>query len=256
MDVLLQDLRYAIRGLRRASGFTALAALTLALGIGANTAMFSVVNAVLFRPLPYARADRLVVLWTDDVRRALHRERSPYPTIAAWRADNRTLQDLAYYAIYRETLNEQGVRERLRVAGASTNLFSVLGVSPALGQPFASGDSLGERLAVISNAFWHRRFDGDPAVVGRTFHVESDGDRVAEYRIIGVAAPEFYFPDKGVDFWTAARVSEKDGLAPFEKEARRWTATDRGRKLPQSADEFTLFLKSYVTRWVGIVGVS
>jgi hypothetical protein len=236
MDVLLQDLRYAIRGLRRASGFTALAALTLALGIGANTAMFSVVNAVLFRPLPYARADRLVVLWTDDVRRALHRERSPYPTIAAWRADNRTLQDLAYYAIYRETLNEQGVRERLRVAGASTNLFSV--------------------LAVISNAFWHRRFDGDPAVVGRTFHVESDGDRVAEYRIIGVAAPEFYFPDKGVDFWTAARVSEKDGLAPFEKEARRWTATDRGRKLPQSADEFTLFLKSYVTRWVGIVGVS
>jgi putative ABC transport system permease protein len=236
MDVLCQDLRYAIRGLRRASGFTAVATLTLALGIGANTAMFSVVNAVLFRPLPYASADRLVVLWTDDVRRALHRERSPYPTIAAWRADNHTLEDLAYYAIYRETLNEQGVRERLRVAGASTNLFSVLGVSPALGRPFASGDSLGERVAVISDAFWHRRFDGDPAVVGRTFHVESVGDRVAEYRIIGVASPEFYFPDKGVDLWTATSVPEKDVLAPLEKEARRWTAVARMKGATSTAD--------------------
>jgi putative ABC transport system permease protein len=236
MDVLYQDLRYAIRGLRHASGFTALAALTLALGIGANTAMFSVVNAVLFRPLPYASADRLVVLWTDDVRRALHRERSPYPTIAAWRAENHTLQDLAYYAVYRETLNEQGVRERLRVAGASLNLFSVLGVSPALGRPFASGDSLGERVAVISDAFWRRRFNGDPAVIGRTFHVEGGGDRVVEYRITGVAAPQFYFPDKGVDFWTAASVPEKDVLAPFEKDARRWTAIARVTSATSTAD--------------------
>ena len=98
-----------------------------------------------FARCPYASAERLVVLWTDDVRRALHRERSPYLTIAAWRADNRTLQDLAYYTVYRETLNEQGVRERLRVAGVSTNLFSVLGVSPALGRPFASGRLLSAR---------------------------------------------------------------------------------------------------------------
>jgi len=236
MDILFQDLRYAIRGLRRASGFTALAALTLALGIGANAAMFSVVNAVLFRPLPYASADRLVVLWTDDVRRALHRERSPYPTIAAWRADNHTLQDLAYYAVYRETLNEQGVRERLRVAGASTNLFSVLGVSPALGRPLASADSLGERVAVISDAFWRRRFDGDPAVVGRTFRVEGGGDRVVEYRITGVTAPEFYFPDRGVDFWTAASVPENDVLAPLKKGARRWTAVARMKSATSTAD--------------------
>jgi predicted permease len=236
MDVLYQDLRYAIRGLRRDSGFAALAALTLALGIGANTAMFSVVNAVLFRPLPYASPDRLVLLWTDDVRHALHRERSPYPTIAAWRGDNHTLEDLAYYAVYRETLNEQGVRERLRVVGASTNLFSVLGVSPALGRRFASGDSLGERVAVISDAFWRRRFNGDPAVVGGTFHVEGGGDRVAEYRITGVAAPEFYFPDKGVDFWTPARVPEKDLLAPFDKDARGWTALARMKSATSTAD--------------------
>jgi putative ABC transport system permease protein len=236
MDVLCQDLRYAIRGLRRASGFATIAVLTLALGIGANTAMFSVVNAVLFRPLPYEGANSLVVLSTDDVRRALHREPSPYPTIAAWRADNHTLQDLAYYAVYRETLNEQGVRERLRVAGVSTNLFSVLGVSPALGRGFTSGDSLGERVVVISDPFWHRRFNGDSAVIGKTFHVESDGNHATAYRIAGVAAPKFYFPDKGVDFWTVASVPAKDVLAPFERDARRWTAVARVKRGTSTAD--------------------
>jgi putative ABC transport system permease protein len=236
MELLFQDLRYAIRSLRRASGFTALAAFTLALGIGANTAMFSVVNAVLFRPLPYANAERLVMVWTDDVRRALHRERSPYPTIAAWGADNRTLEDLAYFTVYRETLNEQGVRERLRVAGASTNLFSVLRVSPALGRPFARGDSLGERVAILSDAFWRRRFHGDPGIVGTTFHVDGGGNRVIEYRITGVAGPEFYFPDKGVDFWTPAGVPEKDVLAPLETDARRWTAIARMKRETSTAD--------------------
>jgi putative ABC transport system permease protein len=236
MDILRQHLRYGIRSLRRDSGFTTIAALTLALGIGANTAMFSVVNAVLFRPLPYASAGQLVVLWTDDVRRALHRERSPYLTVAAWRADNHTLQDLAHYVVFRETLNERGVRERLRVVGASTNLFSVLGVSPALGRPFASSDSLGERVAVISDAFWRRRFNGNPAVVGTTFHVEGGGDSVLAHRIIGVAAPEFYFPDRGVDFWTAASVPQTEVLAPFANDARRWTAIARMKRATSTAD--------------------
>jgi predicted permease len=229
MDVLNQDLRYALRGLRRAPGFTTIAALTLALGIGANTAMFSVVNAVLFRPLPYTGANRLVVLWTDDVRNAQHRERSPYPTIAAWTADNRTLQDLAHYTVYRETLNDHGERERLRVVAASTNLFSVLGVTPTLGRPFASADSLGEKVAVISDAFWRRRFNADPLVIGKTFFVDGADDRTITYRVAGVTAPTFYFPDRTVDFWTPATVSERDELAPFERDARRWSAVARMR---------------------------
>ena len=89
---------------------------------------------------------------------------------------------------------------------------------------------------MISDAFWRRRFNGDPAVIGKTFRAEGDGDRLVEYRITGVAAPEFYFPDKAVDFWTAATVSEKDVLVPFEKDARRWTAVARMKGATSTTD--------------------
>ena len=239
---MTHDVRYALRGLRRVPGFTAIATLTLALGIGVNTAMFSVANAVLFRPLPFRDAGRLVVIATDDIRRGIHDERSPLPVVDAWRQQNHTLQDVAHYTTYRETLNEQGDRERLRAAAASANLFAVLGASPVMGRAFSSADERSRaRVAVISHAFWRRRFGADSAVVGRAFHVEaSSGDSrdasagnapaTAEYRVIGVMPSEFYFPDNQVDFWVpalGASGSDRQTAEPFGPEARRWMAVAR-----------------------------
>ena len=239
---MTHDLRYALRSLRRVPGFTAVAVLTLALGIGANTAMFSVANAVLFRPLPFRDAGRLVMIATDDIRRGVHDERSPLPVIDAWRQQNHTLQDFAHYTTYRETLNERGDRERLRAAAASTNLFAVLGASPVLGRAFSSADERSRaRVAVISQAFWRRRFGEDSAVVGRAFHVEklAGGSRDAslgnapstvEYRVIGVMPSEFYFPDRQVDFWVpalSAPGSDRQTAEPFGPDARRWMAVAR-----------------------------
>jgi len=243
IDPVAHDVRYAVRGLRRIPGFTAVAVLTLGLGIGANTAMFSVANAVLFRPLPFRDADDLVVIATDDIRRGLHSERSPLPVVEAWRQQNHTLRAVAYYTTYRETLNEQGDRERLRAAAASANLFAVLGASPVVGRAFSSGDEQSrERVAVISHAFWRRRFGADSAVVRKGFHVEAataesrrdspanDAPSTVEYRVIGVMPPEFYFPDKQVDFWVPAISipgSDQQAAEPFGRDARRWMAVAR-----------------------------
>jgi len=242
IDRIARDVRYALRGLGRLPGFTAIAVLTLALGIGANTAMFSVANAVLFRPLPFRDADDLVVIATDDIRRGLHNERSPLPVVEEWRTQNRTLLDVAYYTTYRETLNEHGDRERLRAAAASVNLFAVLGASPVLGRAFSGAvEQSRERVAVISHAFWRRRFGADSAVVGRAFHVEAstadnrdaaagNAPLTVEFRVIGVMPAEFYFPDKQVDFWVPALTapgSDRPATEPFGRDARRWMAVAR-----------------------------
>ena len=239
---MTHDVRYALRGLRRIPGFTTVAILTLALGIGANTAMFSVANAVLFRPLPFRDADALVVITTDDIRRGSHDERSPLPVVEAWRQQNHTLQGVAHYTTYRETLNEQGDRERLRAAAASTNLFAVLGAPPVVGRGFASDDEQARaKVAVISHAFWLRRFGADSAVVGRAFHVEAstndsryaspgNASPTIEYRVIGVMPREFYFPDNQVDFWVpafSASDSDRQAAEPLGRDARRWTAVAR-----------------------------
>jgi predicted permease len=237
---MTHDVRYALRGLRRIPGFTATAILTLALGIGANTAMFSVANAVLFRPLPFRDADGLVVIATADIRRGSNNERSPLPVIEEWRQQNHTLREFAHYTTYRETLNEDGDRERLRVAAVSTNLFAVLGAAPIIGRAFSSADEQSRaRVAVVSHAFWRRRFGGDSAAVGRALHVEATADTrdasagapsTVEYRVIGVMPKEFYFPDKQVDFWVpafSASGSDRQTTEPFGREARRWMAVGR-----------------------------
>src|SRR6185436_1306902 len=116
VDTIRRDLVYGIRSLRRTPGFTLIAVTTLALGVGANTAMFSVVNAVMLRPLPYHESNRLAMIWTDDRQRGLHQEATASLTIDDWRNATRTFSQLAFFSAQRTTLNDRGERERTRNA--------------------------------------------------------------------------------------------------------------------------------------------
>src|SRR5204863_6776033 len=119
VETLLRDIRYGGRSLRRNPGFTTVVLLTLTLGIGVNTAMFSVVNAVMLRPLPYRDAGRLALVWTDDTHRGLHREGTAFLTVLDWRRENRTFADIAFFNAGRVTLSGNGTLERTRDAAVS-----------------------------------------------------------------------------------------------------------------------------------------
>jgi putative ABC transport system permease protein len=228
VEWLWQDLRVAARGLRRSPGFTAVAVISLALGIGAVTTMFSVVNAVMFRPLPYHDADRVVMIWTDDVRRGLRREGTAWLTISDWRARNTTLRDVAYFSVGRiaPVANDQS-RGRARRAVVSTNLFALLGARPLHGRLISSADEQ-EPVAVISHSFWQRWFAGALDIVGKPLLVDdASKGGVRTLTVIGVLPPDFYFPDRLTAVWTPAAASSRERIERFQHWARRWTAVAR-----------------------------
>jgi predicted permease len=237
VDAALHDVRHAARGLRLNKGFTAIAVLTLMLGVGATTSIFSVVNAVMLRPLPYRDASRVALIWTDDTRRGLHREGTAYRTVEDWRAENRTFEDVAYYSTQRiapMSNDPLAGRGRSRSALVSSNLFAVLGVVPAEGRLITSADEK-ERasVAVISYAFWQRWFGGAKDVVGRAITVEdpSRGGR-GELTVIGIMPAGFYFPDALTEMWVPATTYwrfERESTERFPSWARRWTAVGRLR---------------------------
>src|SRR5688572_17262572 len=166
MTTLLQDVRYGLRALARARGFTLLAVLTLAVGIGGNAAVFSLIDAVLLRQLPFADPDRLV---------NLHGQRNGQSgpisghEFAAWREQNTAFQSIASYLHTAFNVTGGGDPEVLRALSVSSNYFDVLGVSPAMGRTFRSGEDRAgsNRVAVLSSRLWRRRFAADPSIVGR-----------------------------------------------------------------------------------------
>jgi len=168
MTQLLADLRLAVRGLRRAPMFTGLAILTLALGIGATTAMFSVVRSVLLSDLPYPDADRVVMVWERDV--GGDQSSLGYETYVDLREGSQTLQAAAVLGSGEVTLLGDGEPERLASLRVSREYFTVLGVSPSMGRDFAVEEDLpgAERVVILSHGLWQRRFGGDPAIIGRT----------------------------------------------------------------------------------------
>ncbi|MBO0862422.1 MAG: ABC transporter permease [Chloracidobacterium sp.] len=187
IETLVQDLKYGLRMLRRNPGFTVVAVLTLALGIGANTAIFSVVNAVLLRPLPYTAPDRLV---TDG-----HTILSP--TFLNWRAQSQSFEQMAAYTTGTSDLTGGGEPERLTAGLVSAELFSTLGVPPSLGRGFtAAEDQPNGALAVIlSHWLWQRRFGGDPQLIGRAITLDGQNRTV-----VGVMPSGFQFPAE-LDLW-------------------------------------------------------
>ena len=201
LDALRQDVRYGLRALRRSPGFTAAALTTLALGIGGNTAIFSVVDTVLLRPLPYADPERLVVAGDRNADGSL--SGVGLGTMKDWRDRSGSFEQLAMLRLWMPTLVADGEAAQLAAARVSWNYFAVLGVRPALGRDFMPADDRedGWKVALLSDALWRRRFGGDPSVFGRTVTLN---DQV--FRVVGVMPPSFEPLDSQRYFNTAAEI--------------------------------------------------
>ncbi|MDT5272323.1 MAG: hypothetical protein QOH49_4509 [Acidobacteriota bacterium] len=202
MRTLLQDVRYAVRTLLKSPGFTLVAVAALALGIGANTAIFSVVKAVLLSPLPYPQSERLV--WVREVNPGadILDEPASAPNYNDWRTEGRSFEGIAAFGYAGGTITD-GDREPERVPAMSTsaNFFQVVGVAPALGRGFLPGeDATGKnRVVVISHGLWQRRFGANPSAVGQTITISGN-----PHTIVGVAPAEFKTPMPGPkppDLW-------------------------------------------------------
>jgi hypothetical protein len=171
MNTLLYDLRYALRQLRKSPGFTLTAVLTLALGIGVNAAIFSAINAVLLRPLPYFEANRIQVLWSTNPQIAAmgYPELPPsYNDITEWRKQSSSFESVAACRPGDRNITDGDTTERVGGTIVTHNFFSLFGVTPMLGRGFTDQeDSPGRnQVAVISYGLWQRRYGGDPAIIG------------------------------------------------------------------------------------------
>ncbi|MGC1106330.1 MAG: ABC transporter permease [Candidatus Acidiferrales bacterium] len=188
MNTLLQDLRYAIRILIKSPGFAIIATLTLALGIGANTALFSVVNGVLLNPLPYPHPNEVVVLSGEAPQ--FSQSSISYPDFLDWVRDNRTFASLAAFRRTTFNLVGQGEAERVSAMEVSATFFPLLGVNPILGRDFSSAeDELnGPPAVLLSGGFWKTKFGSSPSIVGKTLNLDG-----TDYTVIGVLPQNFYF---------------------------------------------------------------
>ena len=189
-DEMFQDLRYGARMLLKNPGFTLVAVLTLALGIGANTAIFSVVNATMLRPLPYSEPERLVQVWETKPRANRWSDWVSYPDFRDWREQNTVFDEIGACRTLAFNLTGGDSPESLPGAYVSASLFTVLGVKPILGRTFlAEEDRPGaNRVAVISHGLWQRRFGADPGLIGKTIQVDGES-----HVVVGIMPPDFKF---------------------------------------------------------------
>jgi putative ABC transport system permease protein len=188
-ETLAQDLRFGARALARHPGFTAVAVVTLALGIGANAAIFSVVNAVLLRPLPWAEPGRAVMIWSKWT--AFDKTWVATGEVVDYRRRARTLRDVTAWGEGQVNLTGDGEPERVAAASVTSNTFPVLGVGAALGRTFSAAEDVpnGPKVVVLGHALWNRRYGGDPAIVGRSIQVDG-----RPYQVVGVMPPDFLLP--------------------------------------------------------------
>lgn len=211
VDTSLQDLRYALRSLRRQPAFAAVSILTLAVGIAAATSMFTVVRAVLLRPLPFAAPEQLVeISEVNPLKGWTHTVAAP-ANLADWRAQNTVFTDIAGYigvddrgaSQYQVFLSGAGEAQPLKGLPTMGNLFDVLGVRPLLGRTFTFDETFDgkDRVVVLAHGTWQTVFGGDPQVVGRSIVFSG-----RSMTVVGVMPPDFFFPNRGVQFWTPMGV--------------------------------------------------
>src|SRR5215472_9969232 len=205
LENLAQDVHYGLRMLGRAPGFTVVAVLTLTLGIGANTTIFSVVDGVLLRPLPYQAPDRLMRLDEKNLPRMPHFSVAP-ANLLSWQEQGTSFEQIAAYTGWEVGLTGIGVPEQLQGARISSNLFSVLGVSPQLGRSFREDEEQPGRdqVVLISYGIWRRHFGRNPALVDRALILDGQS-----YTVIGIMPSGFQFPN-GVEIWKPLGLSAAD----------------------------------------------
>ena len=218
MNGFLQDLRYGFRAALQRPAFTAIVVLALAIGIGANTAIFSVVNAILLRPLPYRNPDRICMVWMDNHKLKVDQDWHSYPNYSDYRDQNSTFEDIA--AFNDRSFNLTGTGEPVRVVGAwsTANLFPVMGVDPVQGRTFSVDEEEPgkDMVAVISYGLWQRRFGGDPNIVGQPISLNGFNRTV-----VGILPAGFAFPRKDTDVWVplAYTAQQKQRRGAFSLKA-------------------------------------
>jgi putative ABC transport system permease protein len=220
MNTLIQDIRYGLRLLLKNKGFTAVAVLALALGVGANTALFSLVNGVLLRPLPFPDAERIVFFEGRNPTAGINESNISYPDFLDWSAQTDLFAATCAFYTGNSNLGADGAEpERVPRAGVTTGFFAVLGVQPALGRAFVPEDDKPGTVtvAIISHALWKRRFGADPGIVGKQVQISA-----RQITVLGVMPPGFEFPEQ-TQVWMTSGVKMSDE----PRDNRSWQAIGR-----------------------------
>jgi putative ABC transport system permease protein len=241
-----QNLRYAVRMMIKSPGFTGVAVLTLGLGIGANTAIFSVVNALVLRPLPLSDPERLMLISVSNPARGFRGSSFSLASFESLREKNRSFSGIAGFCFDALTLTGGAEPEQLAAARVSPNFFEVLGTPPLIGRGFRreEGEAGAAPIVLISSALWERRFAGDRAILGKTISLDQD-----VYTIIGVMPAEYAFPSPGQDVWVT-RVMKYGRLQPeqIQTGAGFLNAMARlapGANIPQADAEVAMITRQY-----------
>lgn len=201
-----QDLRYGLRALIKSPAFTTLAVITLALGIGATTAIFTVAYSVLLRPLPYKNVDRVIYIWARNIRQSVNQGYLTYSDVVDYRERSRSFEYLAAYTTVVTNLTGAGEPERIEGFSVSTDFFRALGVNPLIGRTFNADDDLEDGNVVILNyGLWQRKFGGDPGVIGRTIKLDMFWGNT--FKVVGVMPRDFQFPERS-ELWIHAAFND------------------------------------------------
>jgi len=221
----MNDLKFAFRQLLKSPGFTVVAALTLALGIGANTAIFSVVNGVLLKALPYREPERIVMLWTDNpsLNLGFHELPPTPPDLLDWRNQAQLFEQIAAFRTRPADLSEESDPERVGGVQVTANFFSLLGAQPTLGRVFSTDEEQPgkDKVAIISHRLWQRRFGADPNIIGQFITINHE-----RHAIIGVMPPGFSFP-RGAEMPAGyALMAQTDVWRPYSDSAEYWRNDD------------------------------
>src|SRR5215210_5558061 len=207
METLIKDIRYAVRGLVKRPGFTVIALMTLALGIGANTAIFSVVNAVLLRPLPFSDPEQLVIVWEDASFAGFPRNTPAPANYIDWKNQNQSFSDMAASAEASFNLTGDGDPERVTAFAVTANFFPLFGVQPLLGRSFLPEEDRpgSNKVVVLSYSFWQTRYGGDAYILNRDIQLNGE-----KHAVVGVMPASFQFLESEVRLWVPLALDQED----------------------------------------------